>query len=93
MQNLMHNCWYRLAVPEEWFKATHQTFFISLNSSSALVRKNEFYQLTVSVFLSLKMYYLVVHWLRFCTSTAGGADSVPGWENKILHTTSSVCKP
>ena len=29
---------------------------------------------------------LVVHWLRFCASTAGGMGSVLGWGTKIPHT-------
>ena len=30
---------------------------------------------------------LMVQWLRLCTSNAGGAVSIPGWETKIhkLH--------
>ena len=28
---------------------------------------------------------LVVQWLRICASTVGGAGSIPGPENKILH--------
>ena len=26
---------------------------------------------------------LVVQWLRFCTSTVGGVDSIPDWGTKI----------
>ena len=28
---------------------------------------------------------LAVQWLRLCTSTAGGTDSIPGQGNKIPH--------
>ena len=28
---------------------------------------------------------LEVQWFRLCTSTAGAADSIPGWKIKILH--------
>ena len=28
---------------------------------------------------------LVVQWLRFCASNAGGVGSIPGWETKIPH--------
>ena len=28
---------------------------------------------------------LVVQWLRFCPSNAGGMSSIPGWGTKILH--------
>ena len=29
----------------------------------------------------------MVQWLRFCTSNAGGSDSIPGWGTKISHAT------
>lgn len=29
---------------------------------------------------------MAVQWLQLCPSTAGDADSIPGWETKILHT-------
>ena len=27
----------------------------------------------------------MVQRLRFCTSNAGGSDSIPGWQTKISH--------
>ena len=33
---------------------------------------------------------LAVQWLGFCTSTAGGRGSIPGWGTKFLHACGAV---
>ena len=34
---------------------------------------------------NLSWHFLVVQWLRLCTSTAGGMGSIPSWRAKIPH--------